>query len=125
MAASLRVDIIEGVQLIPDLVCRGIEIIEGLAKPPDAKAMAKSSLGSEFAVMHWEENEERPLGPLVWRPQNIKRVRKNRWEILDVTGTEHIAEESYEIEEEWIEGSSLHHPNDAEIEALCSSFDRK
>jgi hypothetical protein len=107
------------------LVCRWIEIIEGLAKPHDAKALAKSSLGSEFAVMHWEENEERPLGPLVWRPQNIKRVRKNRWEILDVTGTEHIAEESYKIEEEWIEGSSLHHPNDAEIEALCSSFDRK
>lgn len=100
---------------IPDLVCRWIEIIEGLVKPPDATALAKSSLGSEFAVMHWEENEERPLGPLVWRPRIIKRVRKNQWEILNVTGTEHLAEESYKIEEEWIEGSSLRHPNDTEI----------
>jgi hypothetical protein len=44
---------------IPDLVCRWIEIIEGLVKPPDATALAKSSLGSELAVIHWDENEER------------------------------------------------------------------
>jgi hypothetical protein len=40
-------------------------------------------------------------------------------------GTEHMAEESYEIEEEWIKGSSLCHPNDTEIEVVCSLFDGK
>jgi hypothetical protein len=70
-------EVMDKLCFIPNLACRWIKIIEGLAKPPDAKALAKSSLGSEFAVMHWEENKERPLGPLVWRPQIIKRVRKN------------------------------------------------
>jgi hypothetical protein len=35
-------------------------------------------------------------------------------------GTEHMAEKSYEIEEEWIKGLSLCHPNDTEIEVVRS-----
>ena len=39
-------------EFVPELMCRWIELVEGVAKPPDKEAVASASLGTEFAIMY-------------------------------------------------------------------------